>query len=153
MKNIILNQTYSLDLGCTAPVAVKPIVFLKEGILCEYMISTSKRLEVLGYELFEKNGYTVLNESTELKTISLPTKEHIAELITTRLKYFMKMKYNRRISNATALDMCNKSFVCDSCGRKMAMKISYEADYPNNPDIGLCIQCGDELHDLYNNKQ
>ncbi len=53
MKNIILGQIYSIDIGDLCPIRVKPIEFVENGIKCEYLDSTTGRIEILDYELFK----------------------------------------------------------------------------------------------------
>lgn len=57
MKEIELNKEYSLDLGSLAPVQVETIRFTENGVECKYLNSWAGRIEVLGYDLFETNGY------------------------------------------------------------------------------------------------
>ena len=56
-QTIELGRKHSLDLGASCPVEVIPIEFIKDGVICEYVNSWSGRIETLGYELFEMNGY------------------------------------------------------------------------------------------------
>jgi hypothetical protein len=56
-NKIQLNTKYSLDLGSQCPVAIITKEFTKKGVMCEYLHSWRGRIEELGYELFEMNGY------------------------------------------------------------------------------------------------
>jgi len=58
MKNKIkLNTKYLLDLGSSCPVDIITKKFTNKGVICEYLYSWDGRIEELGYELFEMNGY------------------------------------------------------------------------------------------------
>ena len=50
-----VNKIYSLDLGSLAPVEVKVLELMENGVLCEYLHSTPGRVEVLDYYLLDKN--------------------------------------------------------------------------------------------------
>lgn len=67
--------------------------------------------------------------------------------ITCRLNQLKDKGYHRRDSGSML--MSDSWLNCDCCGRKTKVKIGYEADYPKNPDMGLCSMCSDELNDLY----
>ena len=57
MKKIELEEKYFLDLGGSAPVEVETLCFTIKGVMCKYLSSSPGRVEELGYELFEFNGY------------------------------------------------------------------------------------------------
>lgn len=66
-KEIKLNETYYLDLG-SIPVSVTTLEFTPSGVKCKYNNSYSDRIEILGYNLFEMNGfYNPLNRIEEIK--------------------------------------------------------------------------------------
>lgn len=67
--------------------------------------------------------------------------------VTCRLNQLKDKGYHRRFSGS--MFMSDSWVNCDCCGRKTKVKIGYEADYPKNPDMGLCSMCSDELIDLY----
>ena len=48
----VVNETYSLDLGSSAPVVVKVIAIMGDEVLCEYLHSTPGRTEMLSIDLF-----------------------------------------------------------------------------------------------------
>ncbi len=54
-----------------------------------------------------------------------------------------KKGYHIRISGSMFVSECLTS--CDCCGEKTFTKIGYEKDYPNNPDMGLCIECSNVM--------
>jgi hypothetical protein len=62
-KIIEIGKTYSLDLSGSSPVEVEPISFTEKGVKCKYLNSTPGRIEELGYELFEMNGYAKPSEN------------------------------------------------------------------------------------------
>lgn len=67
--------------------------------------------------------------------------------ITYNLNQLKEKGYHVRFSGSTLMsdDWVN----CDCCSRRTKVKIGFEKDYPNNPDIGLCPMCSDELFDLF----
>jgi len=60
MKNkvIKLNKKYLLDMGSQCPVGIKTKEFVENGVKCEYLSSWQGRTEIVGYEIFEMNGYS-----------------------------------------------------------------------------------------------
>jgi|LakMenEpi03Aug12_release.lakeMendotaPanAssembly.Ray.scaffolds.fasta_scaffold4038149_1 hypothetical protein len=57
-KVIKLNKKYSLDMGSQCPVDIKTKEFVENGVKCEYLSSWQGRVEIVGYEIFEMNGYS-----------------------------------------------------------------------------------------------
>lgn len=51
-KGVILYKTYKLDLQGSAPVAVKPIRFTENGVVCLYLKSSPGRIETIELDLF-----------------------------------------------------------------------------------------------------
>jgi hypothetical protein len=52
MKNIILGQIYTIDVGGLYPIRVRPFEFTENGVKCEYLDSTPGRVEMLSYGFF-----------------------------------------------------------------------------------------------------
>lgn len=82
------------------------------------------------------------------KKVLLKYKEELNEIV--KNISFELNGYHRRFSNSTFIS--DKKTKCDYCDCDTNIKIGYEKDYPNNPDLGLCINCGEKLdnnHNLY----
>ena len=56
-KKIVLGERYTLDMG--QQVTLIPRRILKEGIECEYVMSSPGRKELIQYNLWEMNGYNI----------------------------------------------------------------------------------------------
>ena len=56
-KKIVLGERYTLDMG--QQVTLIPRRILKEGIECEYVMSSPGRKELIQYNIWEMNGYNI----------------------------------------------------------------------------------------------
>jgi hypothetical protein len=53
----LLGEKYSLDLGSSAPVEVKPLRYTEKGVVCRYLCSSAGRVETISYGLLKSNGF------------------------------------------------------------------------------------------------
>jgi len=75
------------------------------------------------------------------------------EIITTEfttkiLERYFKMGYHRRMDGSITE---SENLICDTCGKKTTIKIGFEREYPEFPDLGLCGTCAEEFMKMSNN--
>lgn len=70
-------------------------------------------------------------------------------VLVSRLNRLKKVGYHARFSGSTFIN--DEKVACDCCGLPTNIRIGYEKNYPENPDIGLCPKCSELLSDLYEN--
>lgn len=90
-----------------------------------------------------------MKKNKTMKTEKRELDEQDNRMITDVIFRLNKLKDKGYHIRFTGSMLISDSWVnCDCCDRRTKVKIGYEANYPENPDIGLCSMCSDELIDL-----
>ena len=71
-----------------------------------------------------------------------------AEFTRKILERYFKMGYHRRMDGSITE---SENLICDTCGKKTTIKIGFEREYPEFPDLGLCGTCAEEFMKMSNN--
>lgn len=72
----LLGEKYSLDLGSSAPVEVKPVRYTEKGVTCRYLNSWAGRVETITYDFLKLNGFGKTKVRVEWYTGDVTT-EHL----------------------------------------------------------------------------